>query len=76
MIEIKVSLEKFEGKNAILKNEDGQEIIWPIKLLPNDLKEGEVVKLILKTGAEIESEKQTLAKEMLNEILNDQNHSS
>jgi len=76
MTELKTQLERFEGKNAILKNEDGQEIIWPIKLLPDDLKQGEIVKLVLKTEAETGSDQQNLAKQMLNEILNDQNHSS
>jgi len=76
MIEVKASLERFEGKNAILKNNDGQEIIWPIKLLPHDLKEGETVKLTLNTELEVSSDQQHLAKKMLNEILNDQNHSS
>lgn len=76
MIELKAQLENFEGKNAILKNEDGQEIIWPIKLLPDDLKQGETVQLILKTKTETGSDQQNLAKMMLNEILNDQNHSS
>jgi len=76
MIEISAQLARFEGKTAILKNKDEQEIIWPIKLLPDDLKEGETVKLILKTTSETATEQRNLAKEMLNEILNDQNNSS
>ena len=76
MIEISAQLTRLEAKSAIFKNKDGQEIIWPIKLLPDDLKEGETIKLILKTTAETATEQRNLAKEMLNEILNDQNNPS
>lgn len=73
-MEIKGTLDRFEEKDAIIKTGDGLEIRWPIKLLPDGLNAGSVVKLSV--SAEEEPETQNQAKNILNEILNDQDNSA
>jgi hypothetical protein len=66
---LKATLDRFEGKQAVLKTDDGQEIVWPIKNLPDDIHEGSVVRLVLSTSQTDEEERQKMAKSLLNEIL-------
>lgn len=66
---IKAAIDRFEGEFAILKTEDNQEILWPIKNLPENSKEGTAVRLILSTSKTDEEERAKLAKTLLNEIL-------
>jgi len=66
---IKAVIDRFEGKQAILRIEDGQELIWPIKNLPEDAIEGSSVRLVLRTSRTDEEEREKLAKTLLNEIL-------
>ena len=63
------AIDRFEGKTAIIKTEDGQEIIWPIKNLPDETAEGSAVRLLLSTKKTDEEEREKLAKNMLNQIL-------
>lgn len=75
MTEIKGKLDRFEEKNAIIKTADGQEISWPIKLLPDALQPGAEVTISLSPAASsVEEAKNTFAKEMLTEIFHDQNN--
>ena len=67
---IKGVLDRFEGKQAIIKTEDGTEIIWPINKLPEDVTAGNTLKISISTSLDETSEKEQLAKNMLNEILN------
>ncbi len=62
-------IDRFEAEKAVIKTENGQEIIWPIQKLPDGATEGGAVKLVLTTDGEIGAEKENLAKAMLNEIL-------
>ena len=66
---LKAAIDRIEGEFAILKTEDNQEILWPIKNLSEDAKEGTAVRLILSTSKTDEEERTKLAKTMLNEIL-------
>ena len=61
-------VDRFEGTQAVLKMDDGQELVWPIKNLPEDAKEGSSVRLVLSTSATDEIERQKTAKTLLNEI--------
>ena len=76
MLEVKGKLDRFEGKNAIIKTADEQEIGWPIKLLPDELKAGAEVKISLTLTQTNEESQGNLAKDMLNEIFNDQDNSA
>ena len=62
------AVDRFEEKQAILRLDDGQEIVWPIKNLPDDVKEGSRVRLVLSTNETDELERHKAAKTLLNEI--------
>ncbi|MBI5071955.1 DUF3006 domain-containing protein [Candidatus Falkowbacteria bacterium] len=66
---IKAAVDRFEGDSAVIKTEDGQEIIWPKKDLPDDAKEGSALRLSISTSQTDEEERAKLAKTLLNEIL-------
>ncbi|MBU1146224.1 DUF3006 domain-containing protein [Patescibacteria group bacterium] len=66
---IKAAIDRFEGDSAVIKTEDGQEIIWPKQDLPEDAKEGTAVRLSVSTNQSDEEERTKLAKTLLNEIL-------
>ncbi len=71
---LKAAVDRFEGDSAVIKTEDGQELIWPKSELPEGAKEGTAVRLALSTSQTDEEERAKLAKTLLNEIL--QNRSS
>jgi len=64
-------VEKFEDKWAVLILADNQKINWPIKDLPEDVKQGSRVRIIISSSASQEEERKKLAKELINEILQD-----
>lgn len=66
---ISVTLDRFEASYAVIKTDDGQEILWPAQKLPADVKEGDVLKLRLGTSATETAEREKLAKQILEEIL-------
>ena len=66
---LKGAIDRFEGKLAIIKFKDGQEVHWPIKDLPEEAKEGTALRLILTTSESDEEEREETAKALLNEIL-------
>ena len=68
---IKATIDRLEDCFAVLKTDDAQEILWPIKSLPEGAKEGTVVKLVLSTSKTEEEERKKIAKTLLNEILED-----
>lgn len=62
-------LDRFEGRQAVLKTTAGETINWPIDKLPADLSEGSAVKLVLFSAKTEEEEREKVAKAVLNEIL-------
>lgn len=66
---LKAVIDRFEGESVVIKLEDGQEIIWPKKDLPEDAKEGSALRLSVSTSQSDEEERTKLAKTLLNEIL-------
>ncbi|MFZ5363917.1 MAG: DUF3006 domain-containing protein [Patescibacteria group bacterium] len=66
---IKAAIDRFEGDSAVIKTEDGQELLWPKQNLPEDAKEGSAVRLGIFTNQSDEEERTRLAKTLLNEIL-------
>ena len=67
---IKGVLDRFEGRQAVIKTEDDTEILWPIKKLPEDITAGNSLRISISANLDETSEKEELAKNMLNEILN------
>ena len=66
---IKAVIDRFENRKAVLKTDDGQELLWPIKNLPDDVQEGTVVRIVIKTNQTDQEEREKIAKTLLNEIL-------
>ncbi|MFA5129020.1 MAG: DUF3006 domain-containing protein [Patescibacteria group bacterium] len=66
---IKAAIDRFEGDSAVIKTEDGQELLWPKLDLPEDAKEGAALRLSISTNQSDEEERTKLAKTLLNEIL-------
>jgi hypothetical protein len=66
---IKAAIDRLEGDSAVIKTEDGQELLWPKQNLPEDAKEGSAVRLRISTNQSDEEERTKLAKTLLNEIL-------
>lgn len=67
---IKLTIDRFEGDKAVLKTEDGDTIVWPKNKLPIDTHESKVLNFNILNDEETEKDKKELAKEILNEILN------
>ncbi len=66
---IKATIDRIENDFAVLKTDDKQEILWPTSRLPEDAKEGSLVRLNLSTSKADEEERAKLAKTILEEIL-------
>lgn len=62
-------IDRFEEKFAVLRGQNGQEFLWPIKNLPDDASAGTSVRLTISTAKTESAEQEKLAKTMLNEIL-------
>lgn len=65
-------IENFEGKDAVIKFEDGQTLRVPVKNLPDDAEKGGTVRFAVKTAESDKQERELLAKEILNEMLKKQ----
>ena len=66
---IKLTIDRFEGGKVVLKTEDNNEIIWPKDKLPEQAREGMVLNFNIQNNIQAEKEKKELAKDILNEIL-------
>jgi len=62
-------IDRFEDKNAVIITDDKQTLLWSIKSLPDDIKEGEVVKLSLTTDKLETQTREQAVKNLLNQIL-------
>jgi TPP-dependent indolepyruvate ferredoxin oxidoreductase alpha subunit len=67
---IKVTLDRFEGKRAVLIMESGEKIIIAKNLLPENAKESNVYYISIKENPMEGETDMKKAKEILNEILN------
>lgn len=67
-------LERFEDRYAVLVSEDGHEIRWPIKKLPDQIKIGDGVELKIHTSkgadSEADNEKYANMRKLLEELIN------
>jgi len=66
---IEGTLERFDGKMAVIITKDGQQLFWPIANLPSDIEAGQPVRLVLSTSLTDVADKEKMAKIILNEIL-------
>lgn len=67
---IKFTIDRFEGDKAVMRAEDGTVVSWPKNKLPDSAHEGSVLFFNIKNKEELEKENKGLAKKILNEILN------
>lgn len=66
-------IDRFEGQKAVIKLDDGQQVIWPASELPERLTEGDNLRLVLSTSRDGTAEREEMAKAVLNKILKDKN---
>ncbi len=59
----------FQGDQAVLKDENDNNVSWPKDKLPKDLQEGQTLVFTIETAEEEEKKKNEKAKDILNEIL-------
>jgi hypothetical protein len=63
------TIDRIEENQAVIKTEDGIELIWPVSHLPEDYKEGQTIKIQLINDHEKTQANNKLAEDVLNEIL-------
>lgn len=63
-------LDRWEDASAVLRLENGQELVVPKDELPKDVKEGAALFLLISESKSEEEAREKLAKSILNEILN------
>ncbi len=68
MTEVKVTIDRFEGDLAVFKV-GGREVTWPKSELPKGAHEGSVFVFSILTDTESEKRQNKLAKDLLNELL-------
>lgn len=68
---IKLTIDRVEEDRAVLMDDDGNQIVWPLDKLPKGSNtEGSVLNFNVMSDEDTEKDKRILAKEILNEILN------
>ncbi len=70
---IKATIDRFEGEKAVLITTDKNEIIWPKNKLPEKTTEDMVLNINISNDKKNTEKNKELAKEILNEILNPEN---
>ena len=69
MYSLEGTIDRFENDQAIIKLESGATLLWPKEKMPANFIEGKVIKISLLTD-NIQTEKnEEIAKNILNEIL-------
>ena len=76
MAQIKATIDRFEGDKAVIIFDDGQELIIEKKQLDFQANEGEVIYLTLSLSQEETKNQESKAKEILKEILNQDDQTS
>ncbi len=69
---LKGVVDRFEENKAVVKLDNGQQILWPKENLSADIKEGSVVDLVIINEESEQKEREKTAKTLLNEILKKQ----
>ncbi len=63
-------LSGFEERNAVLVSETAGNILWPIRLLPEEIKVGDPVTLRVLTQKQNDEEKYASMRRLLEELIN------
>ena len=63
------TIDRFEEEYAVIKLDDGQTLDWPLQNLPEEMAEGEAVKIYIKPDDVETGANAAKAKELLNELL-------
>jgi hypothetical protein len=63
------TIDRIEDNQVIIKLENGSTLLWPKEKLPNNLTEGSALKLNILTDTKQTKNKEDVAKNILNEIL-------
>ena len=66
---MKVIIDRLEETSAVLRTDDGQELVVPKKDLPKGAHEGSALFVLFSSDATEEAHREKLAKSILNEIL-------
>ena len=66
---IKLTIDRFENEQAVLKFASGETLVWPKAKLPDNLKEGDILYLELSQNKQATADKHAQAKDILNELL-------
>lgn len=69
---MQATIDRFEGKTAVLRFSNGQELLVPIEELPKDAREGAILFVLISDSSNEEEAREKLAKSILNEILNNE----
>lgn len=63
------TIDRLEENRAVIRTDDGQQIIWPIAKMPDGTSEGDVVKIAINNDQSETLAKEKIAKAVLNELL-------
>ncbi len=69
MKDIKLTIDRIEGAMAVLKS-DSETVNFPLNLLPKNIKEGDILNIVIGANQKKSELEKQRAKEILNEILN------
>jgi len=72
----KITVDRFEGEQAVLKTENNTTINWPKNKLPADCREGSSLLFAISNNPQENKDSKQLAKDILNEILNTNSHNA
>jgi hypothetical protein len=67
---LKATIDRIEDGNAVINVDNGHTLLWPVENLPPDTSEGSVVYINLTKSEIDEQDRKNLAKDILNEIMN------
>ncbi len=68
-MEVKGTIDRFEGDVAVIITNDRSQIIWPKNKLDANFKEGDAILFNISNSQEQKEQKNNKAKDILNEIL-------
>jgi Protein of unknown function (DUF3006) len=69
---LNLTIDRFEDGKAVLKTEDSETVIWPKDKLPENIYEGATLLFAITDNANKDKDSRQLAKDILNEILEQQ----
>lgn len=72
MDSIKGTIDRIEDDFIVIRTENNQEILWPKNKIKKSFQEGDAVTVFLSPDKEGTEDNKTLAKNILNQILNSQ----